>query len=118
MLRQGPGQGHQPRSARRPDQSRDRELAGQIAQTYGPHTRVRDALSQRSDLKGADEWTQAVEEDERTFSYDWTGGSYPHSINSIHVFASATDGETGYAVAEFYFKNHRSCDEELDKEAF
>lgn len=94
------------------------KLAGQIAQTYGPHTRIRDVLSPRSDLKGADEWTQAVEEDERTFSYDWTGGSYPHNIDSIHIFASATDGQTGYAVAEFYFKNHRLCDDELDKEAF
>ena len=94
------------------------KLAGQIAQTYGPHTRVRDVLSSDSELTGADQWTLAVEEEERTFSYDWTGGRYPHDIDSIHVFASATDGKTGYAVAEFYFKNHKLCDEELDKEAF
>jgi hypothetical protein len=94
------------------------KLAGQIAQSYGPHTRIRDVLSSRSDLKSADEWTLAVEGDERTYSYDWIGGGYPHNIDSIHVFASATDAQTGYAVAEFYFKNHKLCDEELDKEAF
>jgi hypothetical protein len=94
------------------------KLAGQIAQTYGPHTRIRDTLSSRSDLKGVDEWMQAVEEDERTFSYDWIRGPYPNDLDSIHLFASATDGETGYAVAEFYYKNNTLCDDELDKEAF
>lgn len=94
------------------------KLATQIAQTYGPHTRIRDALSSRSELKGVDEWMLAVEENERTFSYDWVGGPYPNDVDSVHLFASATDGETGYAVAEFYFKNHTTCDDELDKEAF
>jgi hypothetical protein len=94
------------------------KLAGQIAQTYGAHTRIRDTLASRSELKGIDEWTLGIEEEERTFSYDWTGGSYPHDIDSIHIFASATDAQTGYAVAEFYFKNHRLCDDELDKQAF
>lgn len=94
------------------------KLAGQIAQTYGPHTRIRDVLSSGSELKNADDWILAVEEEERTFSYDWTGGNYPNDVGSIHVFASATDGQTGYAVAEFYFKNHERCDDELDKKAF
>ena len=94
------------------------KLATQLEQTYGPHTRIRDVLSPRSDLRGVDDWTQAVEDDERTYSYDWTGGNYPHDIDSIHVFASATDGQTGYVVAEFYFKNNKLCDDELDKEAF
>jgi hypothetical protein len=93
-------------------------LAAQIAQTYGAHTRIRDVLSSDSELKGAKDWMLAVEGEERTFSYDWVGDNYPNDIDSIHVFASATDGETGYPVAEFYFKNHKLCDVELDKEAF
>ena len=95
-----------------------KKLAEQIEQTYGAHDRVRDTLSSRSSLKNPDEWMMAVEKDERTFSYDWTKGNYPNNIGSIHVFASATSGETGYAVAEFYFKNEKQCDVELDKEAF
>jgi hypothetical protein len=93
-------------------------LAAQIAQTYGSHTRTRDVVSSRSELKGAKDWMLAVEEEERIFSYDWVGDSYPNDVDSIHLFASATDGETGYPIAEFYFKNHERCDSELDKEAF
>jgi len=95
-----------------------KKLALQIEQTYGPHTAIRDSLSSRSSFKAPDEWLAGVEQDERTFSYDWTGGNYPNNIDSIHVFARATDGQTGYATAEFYFKNEKQCDSELDKEAF
>ena len=93
-------------------------LAAQIAQTYGPHTRIRDSVSPRSDLKAADQWMAGVDKDERTYSYDWADGNYPNDIESIHVLARATDGQTGYATAEFYFKNEKQCDAELDKEAF
>jgi hypothetical protein len=95
-----------------------KKLALQIEQTYGTHTRIRDTLSSNSELKAPDEWMKAVEEDERTFSYDWSGGDYPNDIDSIHLFASAGSASTGYAVVEFYFKNHKLCDAELDKEAF
>ena len=95
-----------------------KKLAEQIEQTYGPHDRTRDELSSRSTLKNPEDWMAAVEKDERTFSYDWTRGNYPNDIDSIHVFARATSGETGYAVVEFYFKNDKQCDDELDKEAF
>lgn len=112
----GKDMNHDPRGVR--TRAEIERLADQIAQTYGKHTRIRDVLSSRSELKDANQWTLAVEEEERTFSYDWIGGGYPNDIDSIHVFANATDGETGYAVAEFYFKNHKLCDNELDKEAF
>jgi hypothetical protein len=93
-------------------------LAAQIAQTYGPQTAIRDTLSPRSSLKAPDEWLAGVNEDERAYSYDWTKGNYANDLESIHVFARATDGQTGYATAEFYFKNEKQCDTELDKEAF
>jgi len=95
-----------------------KKLAEQIEQTYGPHTAIRDSLSSRSALKDPADWLMAVEQDERTFSYDWTKGDYPNGIATIHVFARATSGQTGYAVVEFYFKNEKQCDNELDKEAF
>jgi len=95
-----------------------KKLALQIEQTYGPQTAIRDSLSPRSKFKAADEWLMGVKEDERAFSYDWTDGRYPNDIESIHVFARATDAETGYATVEFYFKNEKQCDVELDKEAF
>ena len=95
-----------------------KKLALQIEQTYGPHMAIRDELSSRSALKAPDEWLMAVDEGERTFSYDWTKGNYPNNVDKIHVFARATSGQTGYAAAEFYFKNEKQCDAELDKEAF
>jgi len=95
-----------------------KKLVLQIEQTYGPHTRLRDTLSSESEFKAPDDWMKAVEEEERTFSYDWSGGNYPNDVDSIHLFASASSAPTGYAVVEFYFKNHKLCDAELDKQAF
>jgi hypothetical protein len=94
------------------------KLVGQLEQTYGRQTRIRDTLSSRSELKAEDDWMAGVKEEERIFSYDWSRGNYPNNVASIHVFARASDDRTGYAVAEFYFNNDKACDDELDKLAF
>ncbi len=93
------------------------ELHGQLAKKYGTGEK-NDFLKTGSIWDKANEWTIAIEKNERLYAYVWrTKDGFRPVENVIRlVVAAQAVSRSGYAAVEFHLASNTACEKKISEE--
>ena len=95
------------------------QLAELMATKYGKRSSKTDFANQDVYRRNPEFWMMALTEDSVAYGYTWEAGktetALPDDLQSIEIFAGATQIRSGWAQIRYNFKNIKDCQESAKK---